>query len=38
MNNKKENKLLGERNQKVQISSYKIDKSWEYIVKHGDYN
>lgn len=29
---------MGERDQKVQISSYEMKKSWWYNVLHGDYS
>ena len=29
---------MGKVDQKVQISSYKINKSWGYNVQHGDYS
>ena len=29
---------MGEEGQKVQTSSYKINKSWGYNVQHGDYS
>ena len=28
---------MGEGSQKLQTSSYKINKSWAYDVQHGDY-
>lgn len=29
---------MGERVQKIKTSSYRINKSWECIVQHGDYS
>ena len=29
---------IGKGSQKVQIFSYKINKSWRYNVQHGDYS
>ena len=29
---------MGEGGQKVETSSYKINKFWEYIAQHGDYS
>lgn len=29
---------MGKSDQKVQMSSYKINKSWGYNVEHGDYD
>lgn len=28
----------GEGDKKIQISSYKMSKTWDYNIQHGDYN